>query len=392
MTAIESANAVANDRHPEFPLEQGLHYLNHAAVSPWPARTVAAVTGFARENGSVGARNYGQWLATEKRLRERLARITGARSCAEIALVKNTSAGLSAVAFGLDWREGDEIVISNQEFPSNRVVWKALEPRFGVRVVEVDLGQGSTPEDSLLAAVGPRTRLLSISSVQYGTGLRIDLARLGAYLHQRGVLFCVDAIQSLGAMPFDVESDHVDFLAADGHKWMLGPEGLAVLYVRAEHIGRMRLHEFGWHMLASRGHYDVPSITPMEDATRFECGSPNLVGIMALDASLSLLEERGLAHVQEDIQDRTMELARRLDRLAGVTILTNLAPGRSLGILTFKSSAAESGTLVRELNARGVICAARGGGVRFSPHFYTPESTIAESCGILASLLEGNAS
>ena len=146
--------------------------------------------------------------------------------------MKNTSEALSFVAFGLDWRPGDQVVISDQEFPSNRVVWEALRPR-GVEVLAVDIA-GTDPEATLLAACTPRTRLLSISAVQYASGLRLDLARLGAGCRARGVLLCVDAIQQLGVQPFDVQAIDCAFAMADGHKWLLGPEGLGVFYCRRD--------------------------------------------------------------------------------------------------------------------------------------------------------------
>ncbi len=209
----------------EFDQTNGLRYLNHAAVAPWPRRAADAVSAFARENVAHGASDYPEWLKIEHRLRERLARLLNARAGSDLALVKNTSEALSFVAFGLDWREGDQVVIGNEEFPSNRVVWEALRPR-GVEVVEVGLA-GDDPESALLAACGPRTRLLSISAVQYASGLRLDLERIGAGCRRRGVLFCIDAIQQLGALPFDVQTYDCAFAMADGHKWMLGPKGWA---------------------------------------------------------------------------------------------------------------------------------------------------------------------
>lgn len=146
--------------HDEFPQAPGLRYLNHAAVAPWPRRAAEAVTAFAQENLLSGARGYPDWLGVERRLRERLQRLLNAPSSADIALVKNTSEALSFVAFGLDWRAGDQVLISDEEFPSNRIVWEALS-RFGVEVRQVSLA-GQAPEGALLAACGPRTRLLSV--------------------------------------------------------------------------------------------------------------------------------------------------------------------------------------------------------------------------------------
>ena len=197
----------------EFPHEVGLRYLNHAAVAPWPLRATQAVAAFAEQNSRSGARDYPQWLKTEQRLRERLQRLLNAPSSDDIALVKNTSEALSFVAFGLDWRDGDQVVISDQEFPSNRVVWEALKDR-GVAVIAVAL-DGADPELDLISACTARTRVLSVSAVQYASGLRLDLPRLGRLCNQKGVLLCVDAIQQIGALPFDVQECDCAFAMAD---------------------------------------------------------------------------------------------------------------------------------------------------------------------------------
>jgi cysteine desulfurase/selenocysteine lyase len=193
--------------HDEFPQLPGLRYLNHAAVAPWPQRAVDAVSRFAIENARSGARDYSTWLLVERRLRERLQRLLNAPSHSDIALVKNTSEALSFVAFGLDWRPGDQVVISDEEFPSNRIVWEALAPQ-GVEVVQVNLHQGDA-EAALLAACGPRTRLMAISAVQYASGLRLDLSRLGHGCQARGVLLCIDAIQQLAALVITGMFEHM---------------------------------------------------------------------------------------------------------------------------------------------------------------------------------------
>ena len=182
----------------EFPVIDSCIYLNHAAVGPWPRRTQQAVTRFAEENTIDGARHYPRWLEIEARLREQLAALIRAPTCADIALLKNTSEALSFVAYGFPWRDGDSIVISDEEFPSNRIVWESLRNR-GVSVREVRLRGQVDPEQALLNAADARTRLLSISSVQYASGLRLDLTRLGEHCRRRDIAFCVDAIQSVGA-------------------------------------------------------------------------------------------------------------------------------------------------------------------------------------------------
>ncbi len=368
----------------EFPQIVDLRYLNHAAVAPWPRRAARAVSAFAEQNTTLGARDYPQWLTVERSLRQRLKRLLNAPSSGDVALVKNTSEALSFVAFGLDWKRGDRIVISDEEFPSNRVVWEALRP-LGVEVVQVSL-KGDDPEGDLLAACGPRVRLMAISAVQYASGLRLDLARLGEGCEQRDVLLCIDAIQQLGALPFDVQHNRCAFAMADGHKWMLGPEGLGVFYCRSDLRDQLKLHEYGWHMLEHAGDYDRTDWEPARSARRFECGSPNLLGAMALEASLSLLEEVGMERVAAELDERIEWLCQGLGDLDGVDILSPTTRDRRAGILTFRLQGWDNAALFERLKAEQVVCALRGGGIRFSPHFYTPQRVIDETVALLQEL------
>jgi len=368
----------------EFPQAPGLRYLNHAAVAPWPRRASSAVSQFAEQNATLGARDYPQWLKIENRLRERLARLLNAPTSADVALVKNTSEALSFVAFGLNWRAGDQIVISDEEFPSNRVVWEALQPQ-GVEVIQVSLA-GADPEADLLAACTPRTRLLAISAVQYASGIRLDLDRLGHGCEQRGVLLCIDAIQQLGALPFDVQQSRCAFAMADGHKWMLGPEGLGVFYCRSDLRPQLKLHEYGWHMLEHAGDYDRSDWQPARSARRFECGSPNMLGAVALEASLSLLEEVGMHQVAASLNERMEWLRAGLRQLPGIELLSPAQPERSAGIVTFRLAGSANQALFEQLRAEQVVCALRGGGIRLSPHFYTPAEVIEDTLALLRSL------
>lgn len=368
----------------EFPQPEGLRYLNHAAVAPWPQRAARAVATFAEQNAHIGARDYPDWLKVEQRLRERLCRLVNAPSTDDIALVKNTSEGLSFIAFGLDWRPGDQVVISDEEFPSNRVVWQAL-PRFGVEVVQVNLG-GDDPEGDLLAACGPRTRLLSISSVQYASGLVLDLLRLGEGCETRGVLFCVDAIQHLGALPFDAQAARCAFVVADGHKWMLGPEGLGVFYCRSDLREQLTLQEYGWHMLEHAGDYLRQDWQPARSSRRFECGSPNMLACMALEASLSLLEDVGMEQVHQQLTTRMDQLQSGLIGLPGVTVHSPHDSGRRAGILNFTLRGWDQAKLFEALRQQQVVCAQRGAGIRLSPHFYTTGQVLDETIGLISQL------
>lgn len=374
------------DLNDEFPQDTSLCYLNHAAVAPWPRRARDAVQRFADENMLRGASAYPRWLETEKALRQNLAALINAPGPRDIALVKNTSEALSMVAYGLAWEPGDEIVISDQEFPSNRIVWESLA-RQGVRT-RAALLDSDQPEAAIEEAVTAKTRLVSISSVQYGTGLKLDLKRLGQFCRDRGILFCVDAIQSIGSHQIDVEDMCIDFTMADGHKWLLGPEGLALFYVRPDLRASLSLHEFGWHMVAERGNFDRHDWTPAGDATRFECGSPNMLATHALCASTDVLLEVGVGEVARRIESAIDKLHEQLLQVPGYTRITPTDPDRRAGILTFSLDGKDNEAIQRKLMGSDVICAYRGGGIRFSPHFYTPDEVLETAVARLTGLVQ----
>lgn len=355
----------------EFNLRNDLIYLNHAGVSPWPLRTARAVQHFAEENMDQGSLRYPEWLRVEADLRMQARELLNAPSKEDIALLKNTSEALSAVAYGLVWNPGDNIVSSDQEFPSNRIVWESLSSK-GVALLQADLGSAASPEDALFSQVNERTKLLTISSVQFSTGLKIDLSRIGEFCRQKRILFCVDAIQSIGAVQLDVEKISADFVMADGHKWMLGPEGLAVFYSRPEARNRLRLNQYGWHMVEAMGDFDRRDWAAAKTARRFECGSPNMLGIHALSASLSLLREAGMDNVEKEVLKRTEYLFDKIKSMPDLELITPTGKDRYAGIVTFRRNGTDNSALYQYLMQHNVMCAHRSGGIRLSPHFYTP--------------------
>jgi selenocysteine lyase/cysteine desulfurase len=360
-------------------------YLNHAAVAPWPERTVTEVVRFAQENGFNGSAHYAHWLGVESELRRLLAELINAPSVDDIALLKSTSEGLSAVAYGLDWRAGDNIVSIAQEFPSNRIVWESLQNQ-GVELRLLDLNCSDDPENDLLTLCDENTRLLSVSSVQYAAGQRLKLQVLGDYCKAHDTIFVVDAIQSLGAIPFDLSACHADIVVADGHKWMLGPEGVALFYCHATLRRQLKLHQFGWHMVESMGDFDRTDWQTAQSARRFECGSPNMLGIHALHASLSLIHEIGLSKISADINRNTDHIIEQVDA-AGFELLTPRASFKRAGIVTFRVPDRDNQALYQGLMQQQVMCAYRGAGIRFSPHFYNHENEIKNAFKRLSGLL-----
>jgi selenocysteine lyase/cysteine desulfurase len=354
----------------EFNLKKNLFYLNHAGISPWPVRTTMAVQRFAEENMKQGSLQYPKWCELETELRKQAQRLLNAPTIDSIALLKNTSEALSVVAYGIDWKKGDNIVSSNQEFPSNRIVWESLS-RKGVEFREADIGV-STPEDVLFSLVDRHTRLITISSVQFGTGLRMDLSRIGDYCKNHGILFCVDAIQSLGAVRFDVQEIKADFVMADGHKWMLGPEGLALFYCNPDVMEKLHITQFGWHMVENMGDFDRKEWKIAETARRFECGSPNMLGIHALSASLSLILDIGMEEIEQEVLRRSEYLFERIQSIPEAALITSQNHGRYGGIVTFRPRYKDTILFYQHLTENNVVCAQRSGGIRLSPHFYIP--------------------
>jgi len=355
----------------EFNLRNDIIHLNHAGVSPWPLRTEKAVRKFAEENMVQGSLRYPEWLGVEAELRKQAQKLMNAPSPFDIALLKNTSEALSVVAYGLEWKKGDNIVSSNQEFPSNRIVWESLAEK-GVEFREADFNISGNPEDALFSLVDNNTRLITISSVQFSTGLQMSLERIGEFCKKRGILFCVDAIQSLGAMQFDVRQIQADFVMADGHKWMLGPEGLAVFYSDPDARDRLHLNQYGWHMVEAAGDFDRRDWSIAKNARRFECGSPNMLGIYALNASLSLILETGMDYIENEILRRSEYLFDKIKTRSELELITSTCQGRYAGIVTFRRRGADSALLYQNLMQNKILCAHRSGGIRLSPHFYTP--------------------
>ncbi|MDJ0834216.1 MAG: aminotransferase class V-fold PLP-dependent enzyme [Gammaproteobacteria bacterium] len=366
----------------EFPVVNQLIHLNHAAVGPWPRGTAEVVKRFAEDNAANGSLHYAEWLQQEQQLRDRLARLINAASADQIALVKNTSEGLSFVAYGIAWQAGDNIVGIRQEFPSNRFAWDSLSSQ-GVEFRKLDLSACEDIEQALFDLCDKHTRLITLSAVQYASGLRMDLPRVGEFCRDRDILLCVDAIQQIGALPFDVQAIGADFVVADGHKWMLAAEGLGLLYVNPDIMQDLKLYQYGWHMAENMADYKQQDFRPAATARRFECGSPNMLGIHALNASVELLLQTGLDKIGSRVLDNSRYLIEQLSRLPQVQLLSQTTDERLSGIVSFHSERIDDEKLYRYLMRHKVLCASRGG-VRLSPHFYTPREQLDQALELIS--------
>lgn len=360
----------------EFVVDEDLIHLNHAGVAPWPRRCADAVQAFAETMCQRSyAGSFPGWLETEQRLRERLARLIHAPSPDDIALLKNTSEALSQVAQGLSWQSGDRVVVLAEEFVSNLVAWEALADR-GVELVRVVPAAGETPEDALERACSDGARLLSVSTVQYGSGTRIDVERLGAFCRLHDILFCIDAVQSLGALRFNALAAHADFVVAGSHKWLMSPFGVALFYCRASLRDTLSPLAHGWHTLRDPMRFSGTLAEIEASARRFEAGTANWAGILGFEATLSLFEEIGADDIERRVLDNAAWLAEALAVRPGVTIVTPQTPGRFGGSVCVAVADVDHAAIAERLEQAGVLCAARGPALRFSPHCYNTRSQL----------------
>ncbi len=354
---------VRPDRH-DFPVTANLIYLNHAAVSPLPRPAADAMRWYADDAMNWGSYHYPEWMGACEGVRTELSRMIGC-SEREVAMVKNTSEGIATVQMGLSWQPGDVVVAFREEFPANYYCWKLLEEREGCVVRWLSLYDPLEKVEEACRGA----RLLAISWVNYLSGFRVDLKAIGEICKRRGVFYFVDAIQGLGAFPLDVKACGIHALAADGHKWLLGPEGWGVLYVDQSVQDQIFPVEFGWTTVKHWADYASRDMTLRSDAGRYEPGTLNVAGSFGLRASMKLLNAYGVAQVGE----RVMGLAGRLEvglREIGCELMVQRDQATGSGILSFRKEGVDSVRLHADLKARKIMAAPRQGWVRFSPHFY----------------------
>ena len=352
-------------------------YFDHAAVGPLTGSGAAAIASFATEAAQFGDVHWPKWNARLDRVRELSAGMIHADK-ASIALIPNTSTGIATVAEGLDWKPGDSVVLPDHEFPSNLFPWQNQRSK-GVQVRTVPRRDGGVHVDDLLDACDDSTRLISVSWVTYDVGFRMQLSRLVDAAHRRGILVFVDAIQGFGMYPLSIADTPIDFLAADGHKWLLGPEGFGVLMVRPEVRDRLRPVNVGWASVKNSFDYANPQLVFRDDAVRFESGSGNMIAAAGLLPSLQRFVDVQTTHGDDAIADRVLLLANELaDKLrsAGARVDRSNDPQHQSAIVNFSVEGMDPATLRKEAARRRVVVSCRGGGVRAAVHVYNNSEDI----------------
>lgn len=368
-------------REAEFPVVKNWAYFDHAAVAPLPRRSGDALRAWADEQENHGVVHWADWEKKLDGIRRDCGRLINA-DADEIALITSTTMGINFIAEGFPWREGDNVVTAAEEYPSNIYPWMNLAAR-GVSLRMVPSREGRVWPEDLAAAMDDRTRVLSISHVEFASGFRNDLDRLGELCVSRGVAFFVDAIQGLGPLTIDVRRTPIDFLAADGHKWLLGPEGAGLLYVRRDWIDRLRPIGVGWHSVTASYNQPEPVFRLKPSAQRWEGGTFAMPGLQAFGASLGLVLELGIQTVSERILDRA-RAAREIARRAGWEVYGSDRAEDQSSIVVIEKPGVEPNAFVRSLKNRGVALACRRGRVRISPHVYNDDDDLSRLEGELA--------
>lgn len=355
----------------EFPITNEYAFFNNAATSAPPLRVAKAVSDLMLQFSNEASLPYPQWMKTVDRTRSLFAQLINAEP-SEICFTTNTSEALSLVAGGIAWKPGDKIIVPVPDFPSNVYPWLNLE-RQGVEICFLHKNQGRFGLPDILALLRPGIRLITVSSTDFATGFRCDLEELGDFCRQKGILLCVDAIQSLGAIPLDVKSCGAHFLAAGGHKWLLAAMGIGALYISKEANDLVHPIRVGWRSVENEEDFYNLELKFKADARRFEPGTLNLAGITALGTSLEMLIEIGIARIFERISALIDIISSELEK-RNFNVISSMDHIHRSGILSFVPD--DAGRLFRHLFKRKVLAAQRGKAVRLSPHFYNDESDI----------------
>jgi cysteine desulfurase / selenocysteine lyase len=357
----------------QMPVAQRWAYLDHSAVAPLSGPARQAILAWGEDATQNGDTNYPAWMQQIEQLRGLAAGMIGAQT-EEIALVGNTTAGINLVAEGFPWQPGDNVVTRADEFPSNQYAWMHLADR-GVETRRVATDGGRLDLERFAAACDRRTRVVTVSWVAYASGWRHDLDQMARIAHDCGALLFVDAIQGLGVFPLDVRKTPIDFLAADGHKWLLGPEGAGIFYIRREHLRRLRAIGVGWNSVVREHDFDHIELTLKDTAARYEGGSANCAGLIALGASLDLLSQFGMEAISQRVLALTDLACARLAEVGAVILSDRTGPQKS-GIVTFTLPGRDPHAVRAKCLEQGVVLSCRGGGLRISPHAYNDASDI----------------
>jgi cysteine desulfurase/selenocysteine lyase len=360
-----------------FPVTERAIYLNHAAVSAPPIPTINAIQSQLADVSENGSVNFRKWIAVKENARRLVAEMLGARP-EQVAFMRNTSDSLSTVANGLDWRPGDNLVTFRHEFPSNLYPWLRVRDALGVEARLCEERAGRVDLDELIGLIDGRTRIVAISQIQYASGFRADLERIGRAAQAHDALLVVDVIQALGVIPIDVQAELVDVAAAACHKWLLTPEGVGVLYLSPRARERINPTLVGWTSVPDPDDYGNYDQGWNQGTLAWETGTGPVALIHGLEASLKLLNEVGIPSIQAYLETLTDHLCERLQDSDYEVVSSRRAGEKSQIVCIRHQSGLTSMDIYAHLKKRKVITAPRGDRLRISPHFYNTAAEIDE--------------
>jgi cysteine desulfurase/selenocysteine lyase len=375
---------IAEARDQEFSEATARHvYLNHAGVSPSPARVVRAVQEAAAVAGQDPMQHFmNHVLPARDAARLQMARLMGVDS-ENLALVKNTGHGLSLIADGLIMEPGDNVVLAACDYPAVVYPWYAQKWRGVETRLVAPRADGTLAPEDFADVLDVHTRVISISWVQFGTGFRADLAAFAELAHSHGAILVVDVIQGLGALPLDAGSLGLDVVATGSHKWLMAPPGTGGLFIAPHVLDQMHLVNMGAGSVVDFMKFDPLVFQPKPTAQRFEEGTPNALGLVGLHAALSLIEDVGIETMGARILELSSYATEALTRRGYVVTSSHAQTAQQSGLVMFHHPTEDNDAILKILTAAGVVAAVRGGKLRFAPHFYNTEDEIDRAIAVL---------
>ncbi|NOX89854.1 MAG: aminotransferase class V-fold PLP-dependent enzyme [Calditrichaeota bacterium] len=356
-----------------FPITTQKIYLNHAAISPFSIRVTDRMEWYLDERSIGNIDSFPEVNKIRRQTRELIAKMINAKA-ESIAFITNTSEGFNHLVNGLNWREGDEILIPDCEFPSNVYPFKNLE-RHGVKIKLIPSRSGLIDPQDIKKLISARTRLLSVSYVEFSNGFRNNLEAIGQLCEEHDIIFSVDSIQGLGALPLNVETFRIDFLSNGGHKWLMGPMGAGFMYISPGLFSRLQPAYTGWLAVEDAWNFLDYRLDFLPDARRYEYATANFMGIVGLSASVELLMEVGLNNIENHLLQLGEILVNELEQV-GMEFVNSKKKEHWSGIYSFKGK--DTDRLYEYLSKQKIVCSLRNGRLRIAPHFYNTKEEIQE--------------
>jgi selenocysteine lyase/cysteine desulfurase len=360
-------------------------YFNHAALGPWSTLALNRISEYSAQRSGGKIENYPYFLKWNSGAKVKLGKILGSTSD-RLAWVDNVSNGLNILAQGLSWKKGDRIILNDIEFPSNIYPFLNLQ-KYGVEIDLIKSRNGIVDLDDIEKVYTPRTKLISISLVQFLSGYRADMDAIGEFCKQAGIIFCVDAIQGAGAVQIDVNRSKIDFLSGGTQKWLMSSQGLSYIYITEELQSWIEQKNVGWASVENAWSLLEYDLTLKSTADRFQNGTVNALGVAIFDSVIDLFIDFGMENVEQKILANTNFFIKNLNRIGIKSVLENAVEKNRAGIVTFKDQNAKR--IFDELEKRKIYAAVREGMIRFAPHFYNTNEEIERVVDELEIILKG---